>query len=87
VKRVVAAFGVSEAELLGASRLRGVLRARQVAMYLARDLTGLSLPRLGAAFGGRDHTTVLHACRKVEEEMASDAVLAKRVSELRSVLG
>ncbi|MBN9118048.1 MAG: hypothetical protein J0I06_02585 [Planctomycetes bacterium] len=87
VKGVAAAFGVSEAELLGASRLRGVLRSRQVAMYLARELTGLSLPRLGAAFGGRDHTTVLHACRKVEEEMAADGALAKRVSELRNLLG
>jgi chromosomal replication initiator protein len=83
VKRVAAAFGISETELLGASRLRGVLRSRQVAMYLARELTGLSLPRLGTAFGGRDHTTVLHACRKVEAEMASDTGLAKRVSEVR----
>jgi chromosomal replication initiator protein len=87
VKRVAAALGVTEADLLGASRLRRVLRSRQVAMYLARELTGLSLPRLGAAFGGRDHTTVLHACRKVEEEMASDAALAKQVSDLRNVLG
>lgn len=82
VERVAAAFGVSEKELLGASRLRGVLKPRQVAMYLARELTGLSLPRLGAAFG-RDHTTVLHACRKVESEIADDAGLAKKVDELR----
>lgn len=87
VKRVALAFGVSETELLGASRLRGVLRSRQVAMFLARELTGLSLPRLGAAFGGRDHTTVLHACRKVEAEMAFDAGLATRVREVRAGLG
>ena len=86
VKRVSAAFGVTEKEMLGASRLRGVLKARQVAMYLARELTGLSLPRLGAAFG-RDHTTVLHACRKVEEELASDATLARQVGEIRASLG
>ncbi len=82
VKRVAVAYGVTEADLLGPSRLRGVLRARQVAMYLARELTGLSLPRLGAAFGGRDHTTVLHACRKIEEEMTADVALAKRVGEM-----
>jgi chromosomal replication initiator protein len=86
VKCVAAAFGVSETDLLGASRLRGVLRSRQVAMYLARELTGLSLPRLGAAFGGRDHTTVLHACRKVEQELMRDVALAKQVGELRAGL-
>jgi chromosomal replication initiator protein len=86
VKRVAAAFGISEKELMGTSRLRGVLRPRQVAMFLARELTGLSLPRIGAAFA-RDHTTVLHACRKVEEELGEDAALAKQVSELRTVLG
>ena len=86
VKRVAAAFGVSEKDMLGASRLRGVLKPRQVAMYLARELTGLSLPRLGAAFGGRDHTTVLHSCRKVESEMASNLALAKQVGDVRAGL-
>jgi chromosomal replication initiator protein len=86
VKRVAAAFGVTEADLLGASRLRGVMRARQVAMYLARERTGLSLPRLGAAFG-RDHSTVLHACRKVEDDTANDLTLAKRVEEIRAAFG
>jgi len=86
VRGVAAAFGVSEKEMLSSSRLRGILRPRQVAMYLARELTRLSLPRIGAAFGGRDHTTILHACRKVEEEMQTDATLAKRVQELRTML-
>lgn len=86
VERVAAAFGISTKELLGASRLRGVMRPRQVAMYLARELTGLSLPRLGAAFG-RDHTTVLHACRKVEAELTSDLGLASKVRDLHSALG
>ncbi|MBY0457050.1 MAG: hypothetical protein K2V38_06920, partial [Gemmataceae bacterium] len=86
VEHVARAFGITAKELLGASRLRGVLRSRQVAMFLARELTRLSLPRLGAAFG-RDHTTVLHACRKIEAEVQIDPVLAKRVSDLRAVLG
>ncbi|MDY3555783.1 helix-turn-helix domain-containing protein [Gemmata sp. JC717] len=86
VERTAAAFGVTVKELLGASRLRGVMRPRQIAMYLARELTGLSLPRLGAAFG-RDHTTVLHACRKVEAEVAADLSLAKQVNDLRTALG
>ncbi|HEY1190524.1 MAG TPA: helix-turn-helix domain-containing protein [Gemmata sp.] len=84
VERVAGAFGTSVKELLGPSRLREILRPRQVAMYLARELTGLSLPRLGAAFG-RDHTTVLHACRKVESEIATNLGLAKQISDLRAV--
>lgn len=86
VERTAIAFGVTVKEVLGPSRLRGVMRPRQVAMFLAREITGLSLPRLGAAFG-RDHTTVLHACRKVETELANDLTLAKQVSDLRAALG
>lgn len=86
VKRVAAAFGVTAKELLGPSRLRRVMVPRQVAMYLARGLCGLSLPRLGAAFGGRNHTTVLHACRKVEADLEADAKLAGLVRQLRAEL-
>lgn len=82
MKRVASMFGVSVKELLGTSRLRNVVLARQVAMYLAREVVGLSLPRIGTAFG-RDHTTVLHSCRKVESEMETDAALRGRVNELR----
>lgn len=85
VKHVAAAFGITQKELLGASRLRRVLTPRQVAMFLARELCGLSLPRLGAAFG-RDHTTILHACRKVEAEAIQDATLAGRLRQLRAEL-
>ena len=87
VKRVADAFGVTEKEIHGSSRLRRVLVPRQVAMYLAREVGRLSLPRIGAAFGGRDHTTVLHACRKVEADIEADAGLAGRVRQLRSELG
>jgi chromosomal replication initiator protein len=86
VKRVVAAFGVTEKELLGTSRLRTILVPRQVAMYLTRELTELSLPRIGAFFAGRDHTTVLHACRKVEADLGKNATLAATVRQLRTEL-
>jgi chromosomal replication initiator protein len=85
VKQVAAAFGVTQKELLGPSRLRRVMVPRQVAMYLARELSGLSLPRLGTAFG-RDHTTILHACRKVEADAIRDATLAGMVRQLRAEL-
>lgn len=81
VKHVGAAFGVATKELLGSSRLRHILVPRQVAMWIARERTGLSLPRIGAAFG-RDHTTVLHACRKVEEEVRVNDQLAATVRQL-----
>jgi chromosomal replication initiator protein len=56
-------------------------------MYLARQLTGLSLEQIGSYFGGRDHSTVLHACRKVERALADDAVLSGTVKQLHSALG
>ncbi|MBA4190113.1 MAG: hypothetical protein C0467_19185 [Planctomycetaceae bacterium] len=85
IKRVVAVFGVTEKTLFGPSRLRNVLLSRQVAMYLARELVGMSLPRIGAAFG-RDHTTVLHACRKIEDAVQTNAELSSRVRQLRGEL-
>jgi len=86
VKQVASAFGVAAKELLGPSRLRRAIVPRQVAMYLSRELYGLSLPRIGTAFGGRDHTTVLHACRRVEADLMDDAILASVVRQLQSEL-
>jgi chromosomal replication initiator protein len=85
VKRVALAFGVTEKELLGPSRLRSVMVPRQVAMVLVRELCGLSLPRIGAVFG-RDHTTVLHALRKVAADMTTDERLVGVVRQLRAEL-
>jgi chromosomal replication initiator protein len=67
-------------------RSREVMLPRQVGMYLARQLTSLSLEQIGAYFGGRDHSTVLHACRKVEQALTSDAHLSGAVRELRADL-
>jgi chromosomal replication initiator protein len=74
-------------ELHSARRARRVARPRQVAMYLARELTSRSLPDIGRRFGGRDHTTVLHACRRIEELCKSDPVFQQEVDFLRKVLG
>ena len=70
---VVEYYKIRIAELLSARRTRTIARPRQVAMALAKELTTHSLPEIGAAFGGRDHTTVLHACRKIAELRDSDA--------------
>jgi chromosomal replication initiator protein len=63
-----------------------VLLPRQVGMYLARELTPLSLQQIGAYFGGRDHSTVLHACRKVKQALSRDASLSGLVRELHADL-
>jgi chromosomal replication initiator protein len=74
-------------ELHSARRARRVARPRQVAMYLSRELTSRSLPDIGRRFGGRDHTTVLHACRRIEALCKSDPLFQQEIDFLRKVLG
>ncbi len=75
-------FGVTIDDLCGASRSRVLVTARQIAMYLCRELTDLSLPKIGQAFGGRDHTTVMHADRKIRQLMAERRSLFNQVTDL-----
>jgi chromosomal replication initiator protein len=86
VQRVGRYFRVDPGQLQGPSRTRGVLLPRQVGMYLTRQLTALSLEQIGAYFGGRDHSTVLHACRKVEEALDRDVTLSGAVRQLHADL-
>ncbi|HEY3552274.1 MAG TPA: chromosomal replication initiator protein DnaA [Solirubrobacterales bacterium] len=85
-QRVAERFGVSRAELVGSSRAATPLRARQVAIFLTRDLTDLSLPQIGRLYGGRDHTTVLNSLRRVEAGLDDDPELAEKVRELRGAI-
>jgi len=82
-----AAIGASRAEVDGNVRSTRAVLARQVAMYLARELTHLSLQEIGAWFGGRDHTTVLFGVQKTEERMRQDPRLAQLLGRLRDRLG
>jgi len=75
-------FGVSITDLEGPSRRQPLARARQVAMYLVRELTDLSLPKIGLLFGGRDHTTVLHGVNTVAKAIKVDLTLFDRVTAL-----
>ena len=75
-------FHITEAELIGQRRTKEVSWARQVAMYLSRELTDSSLPTIGAEFGGRDHTTVLHAWDKVHKLLATDTALGGLLQQL-----
>ena len=85
-KRVAEHFNIKISEMHSARRSRAVARPRQVAMYLAKQLTARSLPEIGRKFGGRDHTTVMHAVKKVDELRQSDHSFAEDVELLRRML-
>jgi chromosomal replication initiator protein len=86
-KKVAIHYAIKLGDMSSARRVRQVAMPRQVAMYLSKRLTTQSLPEIGRNFGGRDHTTVLHAVRKIEEAMDLDANLAEDVRLLMQVLG
>jgi len=85
-QRVAAHYNIKLAEMSSPRRARSVARPRQVAMYLAKQLTTLSLPQIGKRFGNRDHTTVMHAVRKIEELKVSDLSIAEDVELLKRQL-
>jgi len=87
IQRVVADYyKLKMSDLLSKRRSRSVARPRQVAMALAKELTNYSLPEIGESFGGRDHTTVLHACRKVKELEATDREIERDLKNLYRTL-
>jgi chromosomal replication initiator protein len=85
-RKVAEHFNVKLADLIGPRRLRTLARPRQVAMYLSKELTSRSLPEIGRRFGGRDHTTIMHGIRRVDELRHSDPQLAEDIELLRRVL-
>ena len=85
-KKVAEHYNIRLADMHSARRARAVARPRQVAMYLSKQLTARSLPEIGRKFGGRDHTTVMHAVRKVEELRVSDPSFAEDIELLRRML-
>lgn len=88
IQRVVARhYNVSKQDLLSNRRTRTIVKPRQVAMYLAKMMTPRSLPEIGRRFGGRDHTTVLHAVRKIEDLVGADQQLAKELELLKRLIG
>lgn len=87
IQRIVARrYNVSRGDLLSSRRTANVVRPRQIAMYLAKTLTLRSLPEIGRRFGGRDHTTVLHAVRKIEDLVGHDGALAEEIAAIKREL-
>ncbi len=82
-RKVADYFNIRFNEMMSSRRAREVVRPRQIAMYLAKQLTARSLPEIGRKFGGRDHTTVIHAVRRIEELMAADRSMREEVEQLK----
>lgn len=85
-KRVAEHYNIRISEMHSARRARAVARPRQVAMYLAKQLTSRSLPEIGRKFGGRDHTTVMHAVKRIDELRQTDSVLSEDIDLLKRML-
>ena len=86
VRKVSEATSISEREIVGTSRKKELVEARQIAAYLGRDILGASLSSIGIYFGGRDHTTILHACKNIEEKIKSEKRIRQLVESIKNEL-
>lgn len=84
--KVAKYYHISISDLKGKKRVKSIVLPRQVAMYLARELTDASLPKIGHEFGGKDHTTVIHAHEKISAELDNNSELQREVGDLKGKL-
>lgn len=85
-KQVASFYNITQADIIGKKRVKQIVMPRQIAMYLTRELTDFSLPKIGKEFGGKDHTTVLHAIDKIEASLKDDAKLRQEIHKLKDQL-
>ena len=85
-RKVSEHYNIRLSDMIGPKRVRNYARPRQMAMYLAKQMTNRSLPEIGRRFGGHDHTTVMHGVRKIEELRAGDSSFSEDVDLLRRML-
>ena len=85
-KQVASFYNITQADIMGKKRVKQIVMPRQIAMYLTRELTDYSLPKIGKEFGGKDHTTVLHAIDKIEASAKDDSQLQKDIHKLKDQL-
>ncbi|WP_139561095.1 chromosomal replication initiator protein DnaA [Limosilactobacillus reuteri] len=85
-KQVADFYNITQGDILGKKRVKQIVMPRQIAMYLSRELTDSSLPKIGNEFGGKDHTTVLHAIDKIEAELKKDTALQNDITKLKAKL-
>ncbi len=85
-KTVAEYYHIKLSDLLSKRRSRSIARPRQMSMFLAKELTNYSLPEIGESFGGRDHTTVMHAIKTISEKVDTDDVISNTISKLRTDL-
>jgi len=85
IKETAEYFDISTLDIVSKKRKQEIALARQVAMYLIRELTEISYPKIGDAFGGRDHTTVMHSCKKIEKQIKENTEMAGKILELKKM--
>ncbi|MCM8779633.1 MAG: chromosomal replication initiator protein DnaA [Candidatus Omnitrophica bacterium] len=85
-KTVAAEFGISITDLKNKQRSKNLVKPRQIAMYLCRELTGLSLPEIGESFGGKDHTTILYSYNKIKKDMEDDSILRDKINRIKKLI-
>lgn len=84
--KVAKYYHITIADLKGKKRVKQIVVPRQIAMYLSRELTDASLPKIGDEFGGKDHTTVIHAHEKIANQLDTDAELQREIADLKAEL-
>ena len=85
-KKVAEYYQMRVEDFKAKKRTKNIAFPRQIAMYLCREMTDLSLPKIGELFGGRDHTTVIHACEKISEELRNDQTLQMTINNIKNSL-